>query len=564
MESTLKEILLLTDDLIFTDKARKILDPHYYKLTVSSSLPDNFFSAEKNAYSLFIVDILSKSFNPLQMIDRIKNHKPAGDSKILIASQNRKIENIVGPSPRVKGYLSKPVDFDELKKIVNQNTETNKKILVVDDDREFSELLKMFLDAQGFEAYVENNPLRAVEAVKNISPALLFLDIMMPGKDGFEVMQELQEERKTSSIPIIIITALKFDSYQDRGMLTGFPEMIYKELDEKFLLEQIEKKLMESSEGSVMSGKVRPRVLLADDQTELLMLVKETVENAGFEVFTASDGQEAVRTVYEVNPDIIIMDYNMPVKDGLTAASELKDNPLFAHIPIVIVTAYGEKQAKLKGLSMGIDDYLIKPVDTDELVARIKMVLKRNKQVLDTNPLSRLPGNPSIQARIERALSEKKKFAVLYIDLNNFKAYNDVYGFEAGDRVIKATANLLVKIAMPNENSGDFIGHIGGDDFIIVTSFERAEELSVKITRSFDEISPSFYKKEDVQKGYITAYDRQGVLKQFPLLAISVAIVHNSLRELTSYAQISNIGSELKKAAKAFEKSAYVIDKRKN
>lgn len=564
MDSAIKEILLLTDDLIFVDKASKILDPRYYKLTVASSLPDEFFSAEKNAYSLFIVDILSKSFNPLQIIDKIKNHKPTGEMRILIASQNRKIENIVGPAPKVAGYLSKPVDFDELKRIASRHTEENKKILIIDDDSEFSELLKMFLSAQGWQAYAENNPLRAVEAVNTLKPGLLFLDIMMPGKDGFEIMQELQERRITASVPIIIITALKFDSYQDRGMLTGFPEMIYKELDEKFLLERIEKKLNESESGSWGSSQVKPRVLLADDQTELLMLVKETVEKAGFEVFIASDGEEAIKTVYETNPDIIIMDYNMPLKDGLTAAAELKDNPLFAHIPIVIVTAFGEKQAKLRGLSMGIDDYLIKPVDTDELVARIKMVLKRNKQVLDTNPLSKLPGNPSIQACVERVLSEKKKFAVLYIDLNNFKAYNDIYGFEAGDRVIKATANLLVKIAMPNENSGDFIGHIGGDDFIMVTSFERAEDLAAKITKAFDEISPSFYKKEDAQKGYITAYDRQGKLKQFPLLAVSVAIVHNNLRELNSYAQISNIGSELKKVAKGFEKSAYIMDKRKN
>lgn len=559
----MKEILLLTDDLIFVDKARKILDPKYYNLTVSSYLPDDFFSVEKNSYSLFIVDILSKSFNAIQLIEKIKSYSPLGENRILVVSQNRKIENIVGPSARVKGYISKPVDFDELKSVINRNIGESKKILIVDDDREFSDLLKMFLDAQGFESYVENNSIRAVEAVKNISPSLIFLDIMMPGKDGFEIMQELQDEKKTASIPIIVITALKFESYQDRGMLTGLPEMIYKDVDEKLLLEKIERKINEEMDQRFV-GTAKPRVLLADDQTELLMLVKETVEKAGFEVFTASDGEEAIKVVYESNPDIIVMDYNMPLKDGLTAAAELKENPLFSHIPIIIVTAYGEKQAKLKGLSMGIDDYLIKPVDTDELVARIKMVLKRNKQVLDTNPLSKLPGNPSIQARIERALSEKKKFAVLYADLNNFKAYNDVYGFEAGDRVIKATANLLVKIIMPNEKSGDFIGHIGGDDFIVVTSFERAEEIALKITKAFDEIVPSFYKKEDLEKGCITAFDRQGTLRKFPLLAIAVAIVHNGLRELTSYAQISSIGSELKKAAKAFEKSAYVMDKRKS
>jgi len=248
----------------------------------------------------------------------------------------------------------------------------------------------------------------------------------------------------------------------------------------------------------------------------------------------------------------------------LQIAQDLKDNPLFAHIPIIICTAYSEKTTKIKGLSMGIDDYLIKPVDTDELVARIRMILKRNKLVLDTNPLSKLPGNPSIQARVERELQKGGSFAVLYLDLNNFKAYNDIYGFESGDRVIKATANLLVKLTIHNETSRDFIGHIGGDDFIIVTDFEKAEEIAARVVSAFDEISPSFYGKEDRARGHIISTDRQGNIKKFPFLSIAVGIVHNKLRPLISFAQVSNIGSELKKAAKAREKSAYIMDKRKD
>ncbi|OGR43521.1 MAG: hypothetical protein A2X28_01045 [Elusimicrobia bacterium GWA2_56_46] len=292
--------------------------------------------------------------------------------------------------------------------------------------------------------------------------------------------------------------------------------------------------------------------------------MKETVEAAGFEVFIASDGREALRVIFETHPDIAVLDYNMPLKDGLTVAQDLKDNPLFAHIPIIICTAYGEKKTKLKGLSMGIDDYLIKPVDTDELVARIRMILKRNKQVLDTNPLSKLPGNPSIQARVEREIRQGSSFAVLYLDLNNFKAFNDIYGFEAGDRVLKATANLLVKLTIRNENSRDFIGHIGGDDFIIITEFGKAEELAGRIAAAFDEISPSFYTREDRERGHIVSTDRQGNIKQFPFLSISIGIVHNTIRPLASFAQVSNIGSELKKAAKGREKSAYIVDRRKD
>ncbi|OGR71276.1 MAG: hypothetical protein A2089_08125 [Elusimicrobia bacterium GWD2_63_28] len=303
---------------------------------------------------------------------------------------------------------------------------------------------------------------------------------------------------------------------------------------------------------------------MADDQTELLYLMKEMIEYAGFEVVTATDGVEAMKAVFETNPDIIVLDYNMPRKNGLEVASDLKNNPLFAHIPIMIVTAYGEKHAKLKGLSMGIDDYLIKPVDADELVARIRMILKRNKQVLDTNPLSKLPGNPSIQARVEREIAKGGPFAVLYLDLNNFKAYNDTYGFEAGDRILKATANLLVKLTIQNENSEDFIGHIGGDDFIVVTSYERSEELARRITHAFDEIAPSFYNKTDRDAGHIVASDRQGNIKKFPFLSIAIGIVHNTTRPLNSFAQVSNIGTELKKGAKASDKSHYIVDRRKD
>jgi diguanylate cyclase (GGDEF)-like protein len=213
---------------------------------------------------------------------------------------------------------------------------------------------------------------------------------------------------------------------------------------------------------------------------------------------------------------------------------------------------------------MGIDDYLIKPVDADELIARIRMILKRNKQVLDTNPLSKLPGNPSIQARVEREIQKNSDFAVLYIDLDNFKAFNDSYGFEAGDRVIKATANLLVKLTIQNENSEDFIGHIGGDDFIVVTTFEKAEPLAKSVITSFNEIAPSFYSREDRERGCIVSTDRQGNIRKFPFLTISIGVVHNRLRPLVSFAQVSNIGTELKKFAKAGTGGNYTIDRRKD
>jgi diguanylate cyclase (GGDEF)-like protein len=519
---------------------------------------------------LVILDILAESLNPLDFIAEVRKNPLTESQKLIIVSKTPKVDIVTGPAPTVKGYLVKPVDFEALKLLLLNTAPKPDKdhpvtVMVADDDAEFSELIKMFLEANNYRPVIITDPLQVMSRIKAEKPGVLLLDIMMPKKDGFQIMSEMQDEAETAEIPIIVLSALRFNNFQERGTLTGLPEIIFKELPGDLLISIIENEIGGSAQETREPAKpARPRVLLADDQTDLLLLMKETVEAAGFEVFIASDGEEALKIVFETHPDIVVLDYNMPIKDGLTVARDLKDNPLFAHIPIIICTAISDKKTKLTGLGMGIDDYLTKPMDTDELVARIRMILKRNKQVLDTNPLSKLPGNPSIQARVERKIQEGGTFAVLYLDLNNFKAYNDTYGFEAGDRIIKATASLLVKLTIQNEHSRDFIGHIGGDDFIIVTDFERAEELAKHVVTAFDEIAPSFYTKEDRTRGHIVSTDRQSNIKQFPFLSISIGIVHNTLRQLLSFAQVSNIGSELKKAAKARENSAYVVDRRRD
>lgn len=522
---------------------------------------------------LVILNILIQAFNPLGFIGDIRKNPFTEKQKIIIFSKTPKTEIVTGPAPRVTGYLTKPIDFEELKATLAKalsgvDTREHPAIMIADDDEEFSDLVKMFLEANNCKPVIANDPLKVMQMLKETRPRVLLLDLMMPGMDGFKIMEEMQEETETAKIPIIVLSGLRLENFQECGVITGLPEIVTREMPKELLLKLIKEQTQNDRSAPAGQSEPRiaakPRVLIADDQTELLMLIKEAVESAGFEVFTASDGQEALQVIFETSPDIVVLDYNMPIKNGLSVAQSLKDNPLFAHIPIMICTAFGEKSAKLKGLSMGIDDYLIKPVDTDELIARIRMILKRNKLVLDTNPLSKLPGNPSIQARVEREIQKNLPFAVLYLDLNNFKAYNDTYGFEAGDRVIKATANLLVKLTIRNDNSEEFIGHIGGDDFIIVTSFEKAEDLARRITAAFDEIAPSFYSKEDRERGTIVSTDRQGNIKKFSFLSISIGIIHNRLRPIHSFAQVSNIGAELKKAAKAAEKSHYVIDRRRD
>ena len=303
------------------------------------------------------------------------------------------------------------------------------------------------------------------------------------------------------------------------------------------------------------------KILLADDSHAIRFLVSEILTSAGFTVVEAEDGQEAIEKTYKENPDLLILDYEMPRKTGFEVVQEVRSRTGYLHTPIIIFTAVTDKSTKLEGLGLDIDDYLTKPADEDEIVARVKLLLKRNKQKMDCNPLTRLPGNPSIQARVENQIAAGQPFAVLYCDLNNFKSFNDKYGFEAGDRVLKTESEIIVAAATQDPNS--FVGHIGGDDFIVVCAFDKAEAIAQEIASKTDQIAPSFYNEEDRNNGYMISTNRRGETEKFRFLSIGIGIVHNTKKQLTSFAMVSNIGSELKCLAKKHEGgSYYVLDRR--
>ena len=304
----------------------------------------------------------------------------------------------------------------------------------------------------------------------------------------------------------------------------------------------------------------KAKILLADDNAAIRHLVSEILTDAGFNVVTAEDGQDALDKIYKENPDLLILDYEMPRKNGFEVVQDVRSHAGYLQTPIIIFTAVTDKETKMQGLGLDIDDYLTKPADADEVVARVKLLLKRNKQKMDSNPLTKLPGNPSIQARIEQEIKSGRKFAVLYCDLNNFKAFNDKYGFGEGDKVLLATANILVRSAQQDPTS--FVGNIGGDDFIIVCGLEHAENMAQQIVTEVTEIAPTFYNEDDKNQGYMVSVNRRGETEKFNFLSIGIGIVHNSLKDLTSFAQVSNIGSELKCLAKKHESSYYAIDRR--
>ncbi len=306
----------------------------------------------------------------------------------------------------------------------------------------------------------------------------------------------------------------------------------------------------------------RLKILTVDDNPDILELIESTLEGE-FEVFKASCGEEALEKINKIAPNLLILDFMLPDMNGDEICKKIRQSAFLLNLPVLMLTGKGEVEDKVRGLESGADDYMTKPFLPQELIARVKMLIRRSSINIDANPLTRLPGNISINKELENKLANKEKIAVLYVDIDNFKILNDYYGFGRGDQIIKETARILVEAIQEKGRPNDFIGHIGGDDFVIITSIEKCKEIAEKIISSFDKLSPSFFDQEDRKRGHIVAKNRSGETSKFGFITVSVGIITNKNKDFSHVAEIGSQGAELKSLAKKFPESKYILDRRK-
>jgi diguanylate cyclase (GGDEF)-like protein len=303
------------------------------------------------------------------------------------------------------------------------------------------------------------------------------------------------------------------------------------------------------------------RILIADDDADILRFVEVNLSLEGFEILTASDGEDAFKQAITELPDLVLLDVMMPKMDGFEVCQRLRDDPRTSNLSIIMITAKSLSADKVVGLSAGADDYITKPFDPIELVARVKSTLRRAKANRDVNPLTGLSGNVAIMEELQRRITLGKKFALMHIDLDNFKAFNDHYGFMHGDTAIKLTA-AVIREAADQISVDSFIGHIGGDDFVAITAPEVAEDLAGRIITCFDDRVGDLYQPADRDRGFISVEDRRGVVQEYPRMTISVGVASNVRRQITSHVEASEIASELKELAKREKRSSYAVDRR--
>jgi len=304
------------------------------------------------------------------------------------------------------------------------------------------------------------------------------------------------------------------------------------------------------------------KILLIDDDPLIRRVVSHSLTAKGYEVLAISFGHEALAHARTILPDLVLLDVMMPDMDGYQVCRALRADPQTATVPIIMLTAMDESEAVVKGLNTGADDYITKPFDIEELLSRIQAHLRRSLREINANPLTTLPGNPTIEQIVEERLARHDPLAVLYIDLTNFKPYNDEYGWLKGDRVIKLLARQIIQATRQFGGANGFVGHIGGDDFVIVCAPDCAEPIAQFIIAEFDATIPMFYSKADRARGYIPSIDRRGKPFNAPMVTVSIAIVTNRQRTFQTAEQVATWAAEVKTYVKSLPGSRYVFDRR--
>jgi diguanylate cyclase (GGDEF)-like protein len=306
------------------------------------------------------------------------------------------------------------------------------------------------------------------------------------------------------------------------------------------------------------------KILVVEPDEGNALRLEHDLSPMGCRCRRVTDGEEALLELQDGDYDLVILSVNLPGSSGFEICRRLRMSPELPPTPVILLGARTNGRDVVRGFEEGADDFVGRPYDADEFLARVKALLVRSERHIGLNPLTALPGNLVIGAEIDRRIGEGGPFAVYYLDIDNFKAYNDGYGYDAGDRAIRVLARILVGLRARLGLSGPFVGHIGGDDFVLIADPIRKEEICVEIIRAFDAEVVKLYSETDRARGFTIVENRRGKRDRVPLMRISIGVVTNEHRPLTDAREVAQIASETKRKAKESRGvSSYYIDQRR-
>ncbi len=261
-------------------------------------------------------------------------------------------------------------------------------------------------------------------------------------------------------------------------------------------------------------------------------------------------------------PSLIVINEDAIKIDVIDVCRKIRKDEDNTITPVIVVSSNGSRDHRMKVLNESIEYFIKKPVDEGYLYYTVKNLTRLLTINRRMSPLTGLPGNVQINSELKKHLIKNEEFSILYLDLDNFKAYNDVYGFLKGDQIIEYTANIIVKAV--HDYGNGFVGHIGGDDFVAIVPYKDIENLCQDIIYNFDSGVTRFYNEKDRKNGYIEVANRKGIIEKFPLTSISIAVVVADKGRFANILEIGDTAAQVKHAVKAVMGSSYAIDRRRH
>ena len=306
---------------------------------------------------------------------------------------------------------------------------------------------------------------------------------------------------------------------------------------------------------------MKQEIYIIDDDDSSIMIFRELFKNDKEYKFISVKSEQIDIALKNI-PALIIINEDAIDRDVVSLCRQIRKDEDNTITPVIVVSSRSEKEHRMKILKESIEYYIKKPVDEEYLyytVKNLNRLLSINRRI---SPLTGLPGNVQIHAELKKRISKNEPFSVLYLDLDNFKAYNDVYGFLKGDQIIEFTAEAILKGVHANVEESAFVGHIGGDDFVAIVPTTNCEKICQNIIAIFDNRVKQFFTDRDLEKGYIEVENRKGIIEQFPLTSISIGVVVAEKNRFSNILEIGEIGAQVKHAAKSVMGSSYAIDRR--
>lgn len=312
----------------------------------------------------------------------------------------------------------------------------------------------------------------------------------------------------------------------------------------------------------------KPRTLICAGITDPDELYLDYLRDIGYIVERCECAKSINDYILSHIPNVLLLDMDGLGNSAIQITKALKENPMTYTMPIIIVLGKRDLIKEIEVLDAGAEDFLTKPIPAQVLAARIHTSIRRNTRLKISNPLTGLPGAIYIEEQSTKRLEKNEPIAMCYADLDYFKAFNDKYSYNRGDNVIRILATILNEGVSMFGEKGDFVGHIGGDDFIMIVHPDCLDKICQYVTINFDTLVPFQYDENDMEQGYILSINRQGEPMHFPLMTVSIGVVSNQIKKVKTYLEMTEFAAEMKEYAKSVSKSAaekrsvYRVDQR--